>query len=75
MTTDSLRSTVHAVPFRPFLIHLADGRTFHVPHPDFIAFKPLGRTAILYHLDDEGWDAIDLLLAVSIEVPEQTVSP
>ena len=74
MTIESLTNTVHATPFRPFLIHMADGRSFLVPHPDFIAFKPQGRTAILYHLADEGWDAIDLLLAVSIEVPEQAVS-
>ena len=74
MTIESLHNAVNATPFRPFLIHMADGRAFYVPHRDFVAFKPQGRTALLYHLEDEGWDVIDLLLAVSIEVPEQAAA-
>ncbi len=26
-----------AQQFRPFVIHLSDGRKFRIPHPDFIA--------------------------------------
>ena len=74
MTIESLTNTVHAVPFRPFVIHMADGRSFFVPHTDFISFRPQGRTVIVHRLADEGWDVIDLLLAVSVEVPEQAVS-
>ena len=74
MTIESLNNVVNSTPFRLFVIHMADGRAFVVPHRDFIAFKPQGRTALLYHLTDEGWDVIDLLLAVSIEVPEQAAA-
>jgi hypothetical protein len=67
MTIESLSSAMHATPFRQFRIHMADGRKFEVPHPDYVAFHPKGRTAVVYHLDDEGYDTIDLLLAVSLE--------
>jgi hypothetical protein len=67
MTIESLASAIHATPFRPFVIHMADGRRFEVPHPDYIAFHPKGRTAVLYHLQDEGYDTIDLLLSTSLE--------
>jgi hypothetical protein len=53
---------------------MADGRRFVVPHPDYIAFNPKGRTAVIYHLDDEGWEVIDLLLAVSIEYSSEMAS-
>jgi len=34
-TANQIREVVRAQPFRPFIIHLADGRTFDVPHPEF----------------------------------------
>ncbi len=73
MTIESLSTAIHAIPFRPFIIHMADGRRFEVPHPDYIAFHPKGRTAVLYHLQDEGWDVIDLLLTTSIEYAGELV--
>ena len=33
---EEIRRLVHATPFDPFVIHMADGRSFRVPHPDFI---------------------------------------
>ena len=46
MKLDRLRDAMHAAPFQPFIIHIADGNPARVPHPDFIA--PLGnRTAIV----------------------------
>jgi hypothetical protein len=32
---------------------MADGRSFHVPHPDYLFVSPKGRTMIIYHEDDE----------------------
>src|SRR5262245_10035992 len=43
MTLDQIRAAHFARPFRPFFLHLADGRTLHVPHPEFLAYSPAGR--------------------------------
>ena len=32
---DRIRQHLHATPFQPFTIHLADGRIVTVSHPDF----------------------------------------
>ncbi len=67
MTIEKLRATLHATPFRPFAIHLADGRRLDVPHPDFVAHVPGGRTVIVAH-PDESYNVIDLLLVTDLEV-------
>ncbi|MBI4326956.1 MAG: hypothetical protein HY674_17080 [Chloroflexi bacterium] len=36
MTPKDIRELVHASPFKPFRLHLADGKSLGVPHPDFI---------------------------------------
>jgi len=35
MTKNNLRDLVHQIPFKPFHLHLADGKDLRVPHPDF----------------------------------------
>jgi hypothetical protein len=67
MTVEQLVSVMHAQPFRPFTIHMGDGRTFRVNHPDFIARSPAGRTIIVFG-DDEGHVILDLLLDTELEV-------
>jgi hypothetical protein len=53
MNADQLRAAARAIPFRPFSVHMADGRSFHVPHPDFVSMSPKGRTVIIYPDNDE----------------------
>jgi hypothetical protein len=67
MTVEQLKSTLHAQPFRPFTIHMGDGRAFYVKHPDFIARSPSGRTVIVYG-DDESHSILDMLLVTELEV-------
>jgi len=67
MTIEQLRNVHHASPFRPFTLHLADGRSLSVPHRDFLSHSPSGRTVIVYG-DDESFSIIDLLLVTRIEV-------
>jgi len=31
-----IRELLHAVPFRPFVIRMADGQEFRIEHPDFV---------------------------------------
>ena len=36
MTASDLREFVRTSPFKPFRLHLADGKSLRVPHPDVI---------------------------------------
>jgi hypothetical protein len=74
VTVQQLRGAHHATPFRPFTIHMADGRTFDVPHPDFLSMSPSGRTVIIYH-GDEHFSILDLLLMTEIEMKSTSSSP
>lgn len=65
MTIESLSRALDARPFQPFAFRLADGRTLPVPHPDFLAFNPRGRTAVVMD-DRDGFEVVDLLLGVSL---------
>ena len=67
MTLDRLIQLQRAQPFRPYRIHLADGKTLDVVHPEFLARSPQGRTASLHGPNDE-LDIIDLLLVTRLEV-------
>jgi hypothetical protein len=52
MNTD-LRRLVHAVPFVPFAIHLADGTQWRVPSVDHIAVPPAGGRIWVFRDDGE----------------------
>ncbi len=60
MTIEQLRTAREAHPFRPFTIHLADGRSLRVPHRDYLSTSPRGRTVIVYQVD-EAFSILDLL--------------
>jgi hypothetical protein len=57
MTIEQLRNVYNAQPFRPFTIHLADGRQVPVQHREFIMTVPSGRTVV-----------VDLLLVTDLEL-------
>lgn len=67
MTIEQLRNVHHAQPYRPFTIHMGDGRSFYVKHPDFISRSETGRTVIV-HGPDESFNVLDLLLVTELEV-------
>jgi hypothetical protein len=66
MTVQQLRAAHRATPFQPFTVHMADGRSFHVPHPDFLSMSPTGRTVIIYQDNDE-FNILYLLVMTEIE--------
>ena len=67
MTTEQFRNLWKAEPFRPFVIHLADGRNVPVRHAEFVLPSPSGRTIIVYQPDDS-FNVIDLLLGTDLHV-------
>ena len=36
LSQNEIRDIVHATPFKPFRLHLADGKALRVPHPEFV---------------------------------------
>ena len=67
MTIEKVREVYRAEPFRPFIMNLADGRHISVPHREFMAIGPTGRTVIVYD-EDDAHNIIDLLLVTDIRV-------
>lgn len=49
---DELRAVCRAQPIRPFVLHLADGRSIRVEHQQFILVTPTGGTIALAQPDD-----------------------
>ena len=67
MPIEQVRNMYQAVPFKPFVLHLADGRNVPVVHHDFIIASPSGRTVIVYQ-PDESFNIIDLHLVTDLEL-------
>jgi hypothetical protein len=59
VTIERLRRLYHAKPFRPFTIHLADGRAYNVFRPEFLGLSPSGRTVIVSG-EGDAFSIIDL---------------
>ncbi|MGH7201943.1 MAG: hypothetical protein ACREJB_15155 [Planctomycetaceae bacterium] len=66
MTIEPLRRLHQQQPFQPFDIHLADGRSLPVGHPEVLAITPPGRT-IGVGLEDGTIEIVDLLLVTSVK--------
>ena len=71
MTIERLRQIYEAEPFRPFTMHLADGRSVAIHHREFIAAAPSGRTIVVFTPDDK-MHIIDLLLVTEVEISTAT---
>jgi hypothetical protein len=72
MTAD-IRKLIHATPFVPFTIHLADGGALHVPTVDHISVAPEGGRVVVW--DNEGTaDILSSLLISRISVGKHSGS-
>jgi hypothetical protein len=65
MTTDQLEGVHKAQPFKPFVLHLADGTRHSVSHPELMWRTPGGRTVFVSQ-GGEKVAIIDLLLVTKI---------
>ena len=70
MSPDFVRRSVARKPFRPFIIHLADGRAVPVRSPEFIQVPPEREGRLVVVEDTAGsTHVIDLLLVTELEFP------
>jgi hypothetical protein len=67
MTIEILRELYAAEPFRPFVLHLADGRDIPVMNRELFTAAPSGQTAAIFQPDDS-FNLIDLLLVTDVEI-------
>jgi hypothetical protein len=63
LNLSNLRERVHGGDFRPFKLHLSDGRELSVPHPDFIL---VSRNLVVVVTEEGVSYTIDPLHIVSI---------
>ena len=63
MNLDPIRNRLRA-EFKPFTLHLTDGRKIPVPHPDFIA---VGRGIVVVVDENDVDQVVDGLHIVSVE--------
>ena len=67
MTADRVREYLRARPFEPFALHLADGCSHVVTHPEAIVLSPSGRTAVVSR-GGNAVSVIDVLLVTELEI-------
>jgi len=67
VTIEQVRTTLATRPFQPFMVRMADGRQFPIPHPDFLSMSPAGRTAVIFNPDGSA-SIGDLLLLTELEL-------
>ena len=66
-----LRQYWQATPFVPFKIHLADGRTLLVPHPEYFFMSPKGGQIFVSRPDDDEVNLLNPLIIVSVARVEE----
>lgn len=67
MTTERLRLSINAQPFRPFMVKMANGDNYEIRHPETIMITTGGRTA---YIAGEGEEVhiVDLLLMTELQI-------
>ena len=72
MTIKELKKAKDERPFRPFLIHMSDGRELKVPHPDAVAWENDDAEIAVCMVPGGGWEVIDVILITSLGIAPPT---
>ena len=67
MTSDDLKQLLRGAAFRPFTVY-AEGKSFRISHPEFAALTLPGKTLVVFHKNDNGFDLIDVDLIARVDV-------
>ena len=63
MSTEQIRLRLRG-GFKPFVLHLSDGRHFKIAHPEFI---PVGKGIVVVLREDDLVETLDALHITSVE--------
>ena len=63
-----IRELLHATPFQPFMIRMADGREYRVMHPDFVLAADTEVPRITVEELDGSQHSLSALLTTSFEI-------
>jgi hypothetical protein len=81
MNANRIREALATRPFEPFDVRLVDGRSFTIPHPDYLTLPPSPRPRDLsiYTLkpddpDDYRIHRIDLALVLELTIPAESAA-
>lgn len=66
MAPDRLRAALQTLPFQPFKVELANGKSIPIIHPDYAHLSPVGRTLIVYGREEEWSETIDVFLITNL---------
>ncbi len=72
MNTDAIRDLLKRQPFRPFVVHLSNGETYEVRHPEFVIL--LKSTIVIGYPDSDRIGIVSLLHINSMEYPDHAVT-
>ena len=62
-----IRELLHATPFQPFVIRMADGKEYRIEHPDFVLAASSDVRQITIEDPDGSVQFLSVLLVTSIE--------
>jgi hypothetical protein len=62
-----IRQLLHATPFQPFVIRMADGKEYRIEHPDFVLAAASDVPQVIIEEADGHVHFLSVLLMTSIE--------
>jgi hypothetical protein len=65
VNVNNIRELCEEKPFRPFQVHLADGRAIPVEHPELVFFPPSKQEVLIYQRDNS-FDFVDVFQITSL---------
>ena len=74
MKIDKFRELVDANPFVLLTLHLTDGRSIPVVHPEYVAFAPSGRIVSVFHGEHDASSFVDIMFVPALELNPGEVS-
>jgi len=63
-----IRQLLHATPFQPFVIRMADGKEYRIEHPDFVLAAASDVPQVVLEKADGSVHFVSVLLMTSIEL-------
>ena len=63
-----IRELLRATPFQPFIIRMADGKDYHIDHPDFVLASSSDLPQITIEEPDGSLHYLSPLLMTSVQI-------